>query len=123
MGFKENLKSELIYKGMLVKELAASAGISKHTIDNYLSVNSYTPSAENAVKIARVLGVSVEYLVTGSETCREKTLLSLTAETRTLVQAVEDMDVQDRKFILGIVDLLKNRGTRSPAGAYHRTPS
>jgi transcriptional regulator with XRE-family HTH domain len=112
MGFKENLKSELTYQGMLVKELAASAGISKHTIDNYLNVNSYTPSAENAVKIAGVLGVSVEYLVTGCETCREKTLLSLTTETRTLVQAVEEMDVQDRKFMLGIVDLLKNRGKK-----------
>jgi transcriptional regulator with XRE-family HTH domain len=113
MGFKENLKSELIYKGMLVKELAASAGISKHTIDNYLSVNSYTPSAENAVKIARVLGVSVEYLVAGCETCCEKTLLSLTTETRAIVQAVEEMNVHDRKFMLGVVDLLKSRSKKN----------
>jgi lambda repressor-like predicted transcriptional regulator len=36
MGFRENLKAELTYSGILVKELAAEAGIKKHTIDNYL---------------------------------------------------------------------------------------
>ena len=34
MGFKENLKAELSYSGMLVKELADQAGVKKHTIDN-----------------------------------------------------------------------------------------
>jgi plasmid maintenance system antidote protein VapI len=67
MGFKENLKTELSYSGMLVKELAELSGINKHTIDNYLNVKSRIPSAENAVRIARVLGVSVEYLVTGTD--------------------------------------------------------
>lgn len=35
------------------------------TIDNYLRENTSQPTAENAVKIAQALGVSVEYLVTG----------------------------------------------------------
>jgi Helix-turn-helix. len=52
MGFKENLKSELSYKSMLVKELAKITGISKKTIDNYLNVREYMPSADAAVRIA-----------------------------------------------------------------------
>ena len=67
MAFKENLKSELDYKNIKVKELAAETGISRRTIDQYLATASKMPSAENAVKIAKVLDVSVEYLVIGTE--------------------------------------------------------
>jgi hypothetical protein len=35
MGFKENLKGELTYQNMLMKELAARSGINLHTINNY----------------------------------------------------------------------------------------
>ena len=65
MNFKEILKDELIYKGIQSKELAARTGISLHTINHYLTQNGNAPSAENAFKIAQVLGVSVEYLMTG----------------------------------------------------------
>lgn len=65
MGFRENLKDELNYQDMKVKELADKSGVPKRTIDHYLTENSYMPNAENAVKIARALNVSVEYLVTG----------------------------------------------------------
>ena len=68
MAFKENLKVELEYKGMKVKELAARTGINKRTLDQYLASAAKMPSAENAVKIADALEVSVEYLVTGRGT-------------------------------------------------------
>lgn len=50
---------------MLVKELADRSGVPKGTIDHYLAEKCTAPIAENAVKIARALGVTVEYLVTG----------------------------------------------------------
>ena len=49
MGFKENLKTELTYSGILVKELAAMTGIKKHTLDNYLNTHNSIPNAEAAV--------------------------------------------------------------------------
>ena len=67
MGFKENLKAELSFKGMMVKELADKTRINKSTLDNYLRDKHSSPTAENAVKIAQALNVSVEYLVTGEE--------------------------------------------------------
>jgi len=67
MGFKENLKSELQYKGMLVKELAAESGIKNETLDSYLSARSQLPNIEAGVKIAKALDVSVEYLVDGED--------------------------------------------------------
>jgi len=67
MSFKENLKSELAFSGLLVKELAAKSGVNKHSIDNYLNKRGQLPSVEVAVRIAQALNVSVEYLVTGEE--------------------------------------------------------
>ncbi|GHV04056.1 transcriptional regulator [Spirochaetia bacterium] len=113
MGFRENLKDELTYSGMLVKELAARTGINKYTIDNYLSAHNCTPSVSAAVKIAGVLGVSVEYLVTGHELCREMGLESMNPEFRTLARALEPLPEVDRKIILknalNLAEALKER--------------
>ena len=66
MCFAENLKEILESKDIEIKELAYGTGISKNTIDNYLSGQKSIPNAENAVKIAKYLGTTVEYLVTGT---------------------------------------------------------
>ncbi|MDR0596940.1 MAG: helix-turn-helix domain-containing protein [Treponema sp.] len=107
MGFKENLKAELTYSGMLVKELSAITGIKKHTLDNYLNTHSSIPSAEAAVSIARALGVTVEYLVTGREGWRGKTLSSLTQELRSLLDAAEKLSVKNRKLAVKLITALK----------------
>ncbi|GHT56432.1 hypothetical protein FACS1894109_05350 [Spirochaetia bacterium] len=65
MDFAENLRSELDYQGLIVKELAVKSGINIHTLNNYLSGKRTMPPADAAVKIAAALGVTVEYLVTG----------------------------------------------------------
>jgi transcriptional regulator with XRE-family HTH domain len=107
MGFRENLKSELAYQDMLVKELAVTTGISRHTLDNYLNVRERMPTADVAVKIARALGVSVEYLVTGEENRPDKS--SLGPEIRSLVQNFKLLNEDDRKMITSIMQLFKNR--------------
>ncbi len=66
-SFKENLREELDFQGLTVKELSARTGIIKGTLDNYLGVRASIPPADVAVKIADALNVSVEYLVTGTD--------------------------------------------------------
>ncbi|MDR0456366.1 MAG: helix-turn-helix domain-containing protein [Treponema sp.] len=99
MGFRENLKAELAYADMRVKELAELSGIKKQTIDSYLRENNYIPSVVAAVNIARALGVSVEYLVMGEETKKDK-LLSLHRELRPLIQSLEHLTREDRKIVI-----------------------
>ena len=65
MGFRENLKNELTYQGMLVKELSEKTGIPKRTLDNYLREKGSMPPADYAVRIAKALNTSVEFLVDG----------------------------------------------------------
>lgn len=62
MNFGENLRRELEFQDIQIKELSIKTGISKNTIDKYLSKNQSSPSVENALKIAYALGVTVEYL-------------------------------------------------------------
>ena len=66
MGFWDNVVLELDYLGMTNKALAESVGIAASNIGKGIRLGS-SPSAETAVKIAKVLGVSVEYLVNGTE--------------------------------------------------------
>jgi transcriptional regulator with XRE-family HTH domain len=62
MSFRENLKLQLSYSDMPVRELAELSGVKKSTIDSYLNNHERMPSAEAAIRLARTLGVSVEHL-------------------------------------------------------------
>jgi transcriptional regulator with XRE-family HTH domain len=66
-SFSDRLRSEIEYIGLNHKEFAAKAGIKKRALDGYLGIQQSMPPADVAVKIAKVLGLSVEYLVTGEE--------------------------------------------------------
>jgi len=108
MGFRENLKSELAYSDILVKELAAKSGVNKYSIDNYLNKRGQTPSVEVAVKIAQALGVSVEYLVTGKENTRQdKDLLS--PDARNIARYADQLTDDNRTFVLDFIKWVKSR--------------
>lgn len=107
MGFKENLKAELAYQDMQVKELADITGISRYTLGNYLSVRERIPTADVAVKIAQALGVSVEYLIIGEKNNIEKP--SFGPEIRALIQNYKLLGEDDRKMITGIMQLYKHK--------------
>lgn len=107
MGFKENLKAELSYKNMLVKELSVKTGISRRTLDNYLRDSPASPTVENAVKIARALDVSVEYLVTGTLSPNADGIPS--AETRHIQIELERLTENERLVVLDVIASLKKR--------------
>jgi transcriptional regulator with XRE-family HTH domain len=98
MGFRENLKSELLYNDISVKELASLSGLAKRAIDNYLrSANAAIPSAEAAVKIARVLGVTVEYLITGEDEV-------IPREIRVITRKLYKISPRDCKLVGDLVE-------------------
>lgn len=78
--FRENLREELNYQDMTVKELSAATNIPKPTLDCYLSARQVIPPADIAVKIAKSLNVSVEYLVTGTESKKNQSFSSYSEE-------------------------------------------
>lgn len=92
MAFKDRLREEIEFKGMLVKEVAAAAGISKSTFLSYIDARGVLPNVETAVKIAETLGVSVEYLVTGKDAARPTRL-------REIQNIVDDLLTFDKEKI------------------------
>ncbi len=106
MGFRENLKDELKYQGILVKELADKSGVPKGTIDHYLAEKNTAPIAENAVKIAQALNVSVEYLVTGKTPELGNLNSSYAPQVRILAEKLSHMNEKQLHFAKGIIDLI-----------------
>lgn len=111
MDFKERLKWELEKKDMRVKELAQKSGVKKQTIDNYLSTHNSQPSAESAVKIARALNLSVEYLIDGKNpisSCHAETE-NYSTQQRRLVRQISNISDQDLKLVSALVNAILKR--------------
>lgn len=102
MGFKENLKEEISYQGLMVKELAARAGLQPSSVSNYLRENSSIPSADIAVRLASALNVSVEYLVTGKESD------SIAPDVRLMAEKISRMSARDRRYVEALVNAIEN---------------
>ena len=72
MGFRERLREEIEFRGFLVKEISSAVGLSNSTFLSYIDARGVLPNVETAVKIAKYLGVTVEYLVEGEESTDNK---------------------------------------------------
>jgi transcriptional regulator with XRE-family HTH domain len=106
MGFRENLKAELAYRDILVKELAVLSGINRRTIDNYLREDGSMPSAESALHIARALGVTVEYLIVGHEQQDQRSSI-LFPDPQLILKNLETLSNRDRKIVLNLISILR----------------
>ena len=110
-NFRRILRDELDYQGLTVKELALKSKVAKGAIDSYLGKQSSMPPADTAVRIAAVLGVSVEYLVNGQDKNQETfTPFFSNPKKRSLLRIFDELLPDDQKLALDFVKLLnKNR--------------
>jgi hypothetical protein len=109
MGFRENLKQEMAYFDMPVKQLAMLSGVKPQTIASYLGARAKIPSANAAVQIAQALGVSVEYLVTGKEPAAKHRPPPYSPDMRNILKIMANLDAADRKIVVQVATLLKDR--------------
>lgn len=105
MGFWENVESVREYKNLTRKELSAKAKFSIASISTGLARGS-TPSADIAVRIALVLGVSVEYLITGED---KKSEMPASPKVRKLLELFSILDERDKQTVLNLVESLSDR--------------
>jgi len=64
------------------------------------------PSADVAVRIARALGVTAEYLITGYEQ-KEPNLPPFSSEPRVILKNLETLNKRDRKIVLNLIKSLR----------------
>lgn len=113
MGFRERLRDQIDFLGLLDKEVADKAGISKRAIDSYVGNRGCIPSAEVAVKLAQVLNTSVEYLVTGKTSEPTPTPPELqhlqqfdSKEEKKLIKAFSKLSSRDKGTIVSLAEHL-----------------
>jgi transcriptional regulator with XRE-family HTH domain len=79
-------------------------------LENYLNKNSSVlPTVDKAVKIAQVLGVSVEYLVTGKDSKAGKTQPPLPPDLRLLVDTADKLSPKNRRLAIKLVKTLREQ--------------
>ena len=100
MSFRDRLREEIEYSGLLDKEVADRAGITKRAIDSYVGSRACMPSADVAVRLARVLGCSVEYLVTGRDTRQRH----LDNKSRRIVHLFQCLSPEDQDTVLHLIE-------------------
>ena len=107
--FRENLRSELNYQGITVKELSARTSIPIATIDCYLGARATIPSVDAAFRIAQALRVSVEYLVIGNKADIAPVQKKISREARDIIRWVENLNIEQCRAILNIISTLINK--------------
>ena len=108
MGFKERLREEIEYRGLLVKEVSAAVGISNSTFLSYIDARGVLPNVETAVKIAKYLGVTVEYLVNGNKDEPESSHIPFHSEKKKLSESYDKLSAHDKVVLLKIADAMCN---------------
>ncbi len=65
MSFNKNLKEELYFQNLQLKELSGKLNIPYGTMLSYVDSRQRLPRVDVAYKIAQILNVTIEYLITG----------------------------------------------------------
>ena len=67
MSLRERLRLLMDKKELAANALAEKADVNVNTLNTYLSYRETMPAADIACRLARALGVTVEYLIEGRE--------------------------------------------------------
>ncbi|MBP3365645.1 MAG: helix-turn-helix domain-containing protein [Treponema sp.] len=103
MDFRTRLRDQIDYLGLHDKEVASRAGITKRAIDTYVGARACMPAADIAVRLAKVLGVSVEWLVTGEpEAYPDNTI-------QELIRCFSRLSDHDKKLLLALTKSLAKK--------------
>ena len=109
MNFWERVDDLLDRNDINKKTLAYEAGFDASNITKGIK-NNNVPSAETAVKIAQVLGVSVEYLVNGTENTKspsqketEQNQLRLYRKYHNIIEKMESFSEDKQTVVNNLV--------------------
>ncbi len=108
--FWKRVDEELDYKGMNRKTLSKEVGFSVGNVGKGIQLGS-SPSADTAVKIAEVLGVSVEYLVNGTNSTNssknheeEQNQLRLYRKHSEIIKKCEEITPEKEKLLIEFIE-------------------
>jgi len=111
MNIYERIKSSCTEQGITIAALEASVGISNGAISKW---KAQTPKADNLYIVAKHLGKTVEYFLTGKESA---VVLGkdLADEEARIFGYYKDLDPEDKILVHAkIIELYREQGNRKP---------
>lgn len=128
MTFVERVLNELEYQGKTKSELADYCGLTRSAFSMWITRNSI-PAADTALKVARFLNVSVEYLIDGVEkdqSAADKCVLQIIELLKNfnpadkvrilkIVECFQSLEEKDKQLYVQMLDLLIRN--KSPVNA------
>jgi transcriptional regulator with XRE-family HTH domain len=113
MSFNENLKEAMYCKNLTTIQLAALTNINSGTISNYLKTKGSMPPADKALKLAKALDVSVDFLINGYDTKIESSITHkspFSIEVFKLATKMNNFEKNELSIISNMIDLIvKNK--------------
>ena len=104
MNFSTRLKEEIEFADLRYKDLAEKSGVAERALYNYVATkNPSMPPADVAVKIARALGLSVEYLVTGETAAETQIDLHKFYKYAPLLDKIDSLSERQKDIVQEIV--------------------
>lgn len=92
-------------KGITQESLAEKVGLSRRAVAYYETEGPRPPDGATLLKIAQILGVSVDQLL-GAKAIRKKRPSPKEARLLNRLQKVQDLPVQDQRAVLKYIDAL-----------------
>lgn len=102
-NFGVNLRDELKFQGICIKELSKKTNILEGTLESYRRTKATEPTVENAVKIAQALNVSVEHLVLGDDSKFDNRRKPLSREAQEVIKLAQTLNSKQCKIIINLV--------------------
>lgn len=112
MSFKENLKEAMYCKNLTTVQLAALTGINSGTISSYLKTKNSMPPVDKAIKLAKALDVSVDFLVNGFDSKTESSIQQKSPfpiEVFKIAKKMNGLDKDELEIITNIIDFIKRK--------------
>ena len=108
MDFWKRVEEELEFQGKSKKELAILTDIKEQTLHKAFERGS-TPSAETALKIAKALNVSIEFLITGKEPSESSENQRLDPQIKQLITKLNHFTPKQKKVIFDMADVIEQK--------------
>ena len=112
MSFNENLKEAMYCKNLTTIQLADLTDINSGTISNYLKTKGSMPPVDKALKLAKALDVSVDFLVNGFDSKTESSIQQkspFTIEVFKIAQKMNGLDKDELEIITNLIDFIKKK--------------
>ena len=112
MSFNENLKEAMYCKNLTTNQLADLTNINSGTISNYLKTKGPMPPADKALKLAKALDVSVDFLINGFDSKKDSSIQQkspFSIEVFKIAKRMDDLDKDELGIITDMVDFIKKK--------------